>query len=206
MRVAWPRKTGRTPAANGSRVPPWPTRRTPVRRRTMATMSCEVGSGRLGHDEDAVELWPSSTRERRAVMRRAVMSVRRSSAIRRRPRPAPAAAPRRWAARRVAPGSACMASATEDAGEGDGVHAAVPRAHAHPRLRALVLEEDGHLAGLRLREQVDEPLGQLDAAAPAASRSSGGSVDHTQPAVVRPSPVAPARRPNRCSCALGLVR
>ena len=53
MRVAWPRNTGRTPAANGSSVPPCPTRR----RRTGG------GRGRrrhgtwargLVHDEDAV--------------------------------------------------------------------------------------------------------------------------------------------------------
>src|SRR3954454_22010469 len=42
-RVACPRKTGRTPDANGSSVPPWPTRFVAARRRTRATMSCDVG-------------------------------------------------------------------------------------------------------------------------------------------------------------------
>ena len=46
-RVAWPMKTGSTPAANGSRVPPWPDALTPVSRRISATMSCEVGPGSL---------------------------------------------------------------------------------------------------------------------------------------------------------------
>ena len=45
-RAARGRPAGR-PSANGSSVPPCPTRRTPVRRRTSATMSCDVGPGGL---------------------------------------------------------------------------------------------------------------------------------------------------------------
>src|SRR6266851_5166423 len=41
-RVARPSRTGRTPWANGSRVPAWPTRFCPARRRTFATTSWEV--------------------------------------------------------------------------------------------------------------------------------------------------------------------
>src|SRR5438067_646880 len=41
-RVARPRRTGSTPSANGSRVPAWPIRFWPARRRTRPTTSCEV--------------------------------------------------------------------------------------------------------------------------------------------------------------------
>src|SRR6202022_267230 len=41
-RVARPSRIGRTPSAIGSRVPAWPTRFWPARRRTRATTSCEV--------------------------------------------------------------------------------------------------------------------------------------------------------------------
>src|SRR3954470_1294180 len=46
-RVARPMTSGRTPLAIGSRVPVWPTRRSPRTRRTQATMSWEVGPGGL---------------------------------------------------------------------------------------------------------------------------------------------------------------
>src|ERR1041384_5804662 len=41
-RVALPTPRTRRPVASGSRVPPWPTLRSPRRRRTTSTISCEV--------------------------------------------------------------------------------------------------------------------------------------------------------------------
>src|SRR5512137_387098 len=42
IRAAWPRQTTSTPVASGSRVPAWPTRRSPLQRRTMETTAKEV--------------------------------------------------------------------------------------------------------------------------------------------------------------------
>src|SRR6516225_9430287 len=46
-RVAFPTPTTSTPVAMGSSVPPWPTRRVPVSRRSRATTSCEVSPAGL---------------------------------------------------------------------------------------------------------------------------------------------------------------
>src|SRR5579884_3725975 len=46
-RVAWPRQQTSTPAAPGSSVPVWPTRRSPLSRRTTSTTSCDVIPGGL---------------------------------------------------------------------------------------------------------------------------------------------------------------
>ena len=52
-------------------------------------------------------------------------------------------------------------SPAERAGQHGRIHAAVLGAHAEPRLGALVLEDDRDLAGLGLRQQVDQALGHL---------------------------------------------
>ena len=139
--------------AKGSSVPPWPTRRTPVRRRTRATTSCDVGPAGL-----AATRMPSS---RGPSARRAAVTP--GAGPRRDVRPAPARPPGLSArgSSIVAPAARACPPPPKAAGQRRGVHATVPGAHGDARPRALVLEEDGHVGRLRLGEQVDEALGQL---------------------------------------------
>ena len=114
-RVAWPTKTGSTPAAKGSSVPPWPTRLTPASRRTRATMSCEVGPGSL-----ATTMMPSALAcgSATALVERPTRSLEHRGIA--------------WAIgqRHGGAGRACVPAATEDAGEHGRVRAALAGADA----------------------------------------------------------------------------
>ena len=66
---AWPRKTGSTPDANGSSVPPWPTRFVAASRRTRATTSCEVGPAGLATTRMPSSPGPSDERATSALER-----------------------------------------------------------------------------------------------------------------------------------------
>ena len=163
MRVAWPRKTGSTPAANGSRVPPWPTRRTPVRRRTMATTSWEVGPMGL-----PTTRMPSSSGPRR----RALPSAGAASASMSRVASASTAS-RGCIDGRVdrRTGSPRVASATERAGEHDRVDAALAGPDADACLVALIPEQDGDVTALLDCASRSMMPSDMAGPAPAAVRS-----------------------------------
>ena len=165
MRVACPRNTGSTPRANGSSVPPWPTRRTPVRRRTRATMSCDVGPIGL-----STTRMPSVHACRRVVARRAratvgVMRRASSSSSVRAVRQDRVAARARSARSIVAP--AARAWPPPPNAPVSAVASTPPsRVRTVMRVRSpWSLNRIGDLGGLRLGEQVDEALRHLRAGA-----------------------------------------
>ncbi len=202
-RVARPRNTGSTPAAKGSSVPPWPTRRVDDRRRTRPTTSCDVGPEGL-----ATTSTPSSPPARGRAG-----SWIAGSGLTGGPRPPAARRPRApgriassSGASMVAPAARAWPPPPERAGQDRRVDAARPGPDAQARGPVrLLLEQHRDLGGLRLGEQVDDPL---------RVRRQGARRVEVRPA--QRGPHAPVRsgevrrrsstRPNSRSWASGLVR
>src|SRR5690606_23188456 len=143
-RVARPRKSGRTPLANGSRVPPWPIRRVAARRRTRATTSCDVGPTGL-----ATTRIPSRPPDLREPLTRSAIDGCGEPArlgdhglLRRRQREVDRG-----------PGGAGVPTAAEATGEDRRVDASRSRPDAHPGGAVRLLEEDGDLGPLRLGQE-----------------------------------------------------
>src|SRR4051794_40671195 len=144
-RGALPRKTGSTPLANGSSVPPCPTRFVAVSRRTRPTTSWDVGP--IGF---AMTRTPS-----RLIGRPCSADDRRNEALGLREDGCTGRLDRQGHRRA---GGACMAAAAEGAGEHGRVDAAGPRPDADPRPLPRLLEQDRYIRVLRLGEEVDDPL------------------------------------------------
>src|SRR5207248_2204772 len=106
--VASPSRIGSTPVAAGSRVPAWPTRRRPSRRRTRVTASNEVTPGALSTTSTPASTRILLTAGRPAESRRAPPAPPRARpASPRPPAPAPCSRPRcDGRRRRTAPRSA----------------------------------------------------------------------------------------------------
>ena len=194
-RVPWPRKTGSTPEANGSSVPPCPTRFVAARRRTRATTSCEVGPAGL-----ATTRMPSSPGPSDA---RAIVSDGRSATSR------PASA--RTGGRRVRDGQRRSSPRPPGHARRRRTRRSGPSRRRRPaRVRTLsrvaarvLLEQDGHLGVLGLGEQVDDPLRVRRLAC--RSRRGRRRSASTRRCGRRPRVSSRSRtRPNRRSWASGL--
>ncbi len=79
----------------------------------------------------------------------------------------------------VAPAARACPPPPNARGEHDGVHAAFAGPGADPGPVAQVPEQDGHLGGARLGQQVDDALGQLEHRTRSRARSAGSSVAQT---------------------------
>ena len=200
-RVAWPRKTGSTPAANGSSVPPWPTRRTPVSRRTSADDVVRRRARRLGDDEDAVEARRSPCDAAGSAPSADVASSSTSSREPRRGRPG----------RACSSGRSTVAPAARAWPPPPNAPVSTVASTPPSRVRTLILRALARSAGtgsstlgrVRLAEQVDQPLGVRR---PRAGRGVVRLVAGWPTRAVRRASESsvPSTRPNSLQLAVGL--
>src|SRR6187431_1674524 len=146
-RVARPRNTGSTPDANGSSVPPWPTRLVAASRRTRLTMSWDVGPIGLSTTRIPSRPGPSEERATSASDGRGGLAGLGQHGV-------PCLIDGEWHRRA---GSPCMPSPTEQSRQDGRVDTAGSCSDADPRGIARLLEQDRDLSSFGLGEQVDDP-------------------------------------------------
>ena len=136
------------PLANGSSVPPWPTRFVAASRRTSPTTSWEVGPTGLATTRTPSRAAPSPRALQRADRGDQPLGLGEDRAAR--------LGDRQRDRRAGRPG---VAAAAERAGQDRRVDAARLRPDADPGPLPRLLEDDRDLGLLGLGEQVDDPLG-----------------------------------------------